>query len=83
MMEPIMVEAQFEQDGTLRPVAFQWQGEMLRVNSLGRRWDSEDYRHFLVEVNGLGVFELVHHLTEYSWKLSRKPSDFGGSTRGV
>ena len=82
-MEPISVEAHFDEDGTLRPLAFLWQGERLSVHSAGRQWDAGEHRHFLVEVAGLGVFELTYHQSEHRWHLRRTPSDFGPRKRSI
>jgi hypothetical protein len=82
-MEPVAVEAHFDDQGTLRPIAFVWHGEHLIIESAGRQWESQQYRHFLVMVAGMGVFELTYHQTEHRWHLRRKPSDFGPRKRSL
>lgn len=83
MNEKIAVEAHFEVDGTIRPIAFLWQGKRLRIASLGRRWEKESERHFLVMTHDEQVYELVFLTTECGWRLRRRPQDFRGSTQAV
>lgn len=79
MKEPIAVEARFEADGTIRPKAFLWQGRRYRIASLGRQWEDEDERHFLVMTADNRVYELAFLLQQAAWRLIRRPQDFGGS----
>jgi hypothetical protein len=78
MKEAIAVEARFELDGSIRPLNFIWRGHRYRIRSVGRQWDEESKRHFLVMVLGERVYELVYLPTESTWHLSRRPEDFGG-----
>jgi hypothetical protein len=76
MKEPIAVEARFEVDGSLRPTAFEWNGERYIIENQGRHWDEDGVQHFLVMTTGDRVFELVHLQGENQWRLSRIPQDF-------
>jgi hypothetical protein len=76
MKEPIAVEARFEAEGILRPLAFEWQGKRFIITNLGRQWEKEGMLHFLVMTTGDHVFELVHLQGENRWLLSRIPQDF-------
>jgi hypothetical protein len=76
MSEPIPVEARFEPDGRLIPLAFEWQGKRHNIESLGRQWQEGKAHHFLVMAPGNQVFELVYLQGESKWQLNRNPSDF-------
>lgn len=83
MSEIIAVEARFEADGTIRPLAFFRRGRRYRVASLGRQWEQGDERHFLVMTPSEQVYELVYQSGEGCWKLQRQPKDFRPPRRVV
>lgn len=60
---PTSVEARFDEEGRLTPLAFRWQGQRLAVGSRGRTWITGDglqqRQHFLVMTAGEAVFELA------------------------
>jgi len=35
---PVAVEARFDVDGTITPLALAWRGQMLRISDVGRSW---------------------------------------------
>jgi len=76
MSEPIAVEARFEVDGNLRPIAFEWNEKRFVIDSHGRRWEENGNQHFLVLVTGDQVFELAFLPSKNQWQLIRKPQDF-------
>lgn len=71
------VEQRGDPDSKPRPLAFNWQGTRFVVNSVGRAWDSNGDRHYLVMVQGDRVFELAYSIATGSWRLVRRPEDFG------
>jgi hypothetical protein len=75
--ETIEVETRPDSIGGQLPRAFQWQGHRYRILSLGRRWEKDRRRWFLVQTVEEQTFELVNDLTDGSWALSRTPLDFG------
>jgi hypothetical protein len=83
MSEIIAVEARFETDGTIRPLAFIQRGVRYRVASLGRQWEQGDERHFLVMTPSEQIYELVYQPGEGCWKLKRQPEDFRPPRRVV
>ncbi|NIS79931.1 MAG: hypothetical protein GTO14_06940 [Anaerolineales bacterium] len=83
MNEPIAVEARFEVDGTIRPMAFIWQGRRYRITSLGRQWEQDSERRFLVMTSSYRVYEVAYLRQESAWRLRRSPEDFGGVTKAV
>lgn len=83
MSEIIAVEARFEADGNIRPLAFFRRGRRYRVASLGRQWEQGDERHFLVMTPSEQVYELVYQSGEGCWKLQRQPKDFRPPRRVV
>jgi hypothetical protein len=76
MTESIPVEARFKTDGSLRPIAFEWQDRRFEIESHGRQWEENGEHHFLVMVSGDQVFELVYLQEDNQWRLKRSPKDF-------
>jgi hypothetical protein len=76
MSEPIAVEARFEVDGNLKPIAFEWNEQRFIIDSLGRHWEENGNQHFLVMVTGDQIFELAYLSSKNQWQLIRKPQDF-------
>jgi hypothetical protein len=76
MNEVIAVEARFEIDGAIHPLAFSWRGKRYRVVSLGRQWEEGEARHFLVMTPEEQIYELAYLLEESRWILRRTPKDF-------
>jgi hypothetical protein len=83
MNEPIEVEAQFDRDGTPRPIAFFWRGRRYLITSLGRRWEHEGAQHVLVMAPEGQVYELAYQQSESAWRLLRAPGDFGGKPEPI
>ena len=77
MSDPIAVEARFERDGSIRPLAFVWEDEIRRVVSHGRQWEENGERHFLVMTADEGVYELAYQQQDGIWRLLRRPQDLG------
>lgn len=81
MNEAIAVEASFEDDGSVRPTAFFWQGRRHVITSLGRRWEHAGALHMLVMVSAGSAYELACLPEESGWRLLRIPEDFGDRHR--
>ena len=77
----LQVEQRVEPGSMPRPVAFIWQGTRWVVNSVGRTWDSDGERHYLLMVQSGRVFELAYSDEAASWRLVRRPEDFGSSRK--
>jgi hypothetical protein len=77
MDERVTVEARFEPDGVIIPLAFIWRDHRHQISDLGRQWETEDERHFLVMIPSREVYELAFLLPESSWRLRRTPEHFG------
>jgi hypothetical protein len=78
MKQAIAVEVRFEPDGSIRPLNFIWRGQRYRISSIGRQWEEDGTRHFLVMCLDERVYELVHLPDQSTWHLGRRPEDFGG-----
>jgi hypothetical protein len=63
------VIAQFDEEGKITPLRFNWQGQMIAVTSSGRRWEDEVGQHILVMVPGERIFELIFIPAELRWYL--------------
>ena len=81
MMDPITVETQLENDGSLRPLAFIWRDRRHAIESYGRRWEQSGQVHFLVQDGSMRTFELAYATDKGSWTLLRTPEDFGPPRR--
>jgi len=77
----LQVEQRLEPGSTPRPLAFIWQGTRWVVNSVGRTWEVDGEHHYLLMVQGDRVFELAYSDEARSWRLVRRPEDFGPSRR--
>jgi hypothetical protein len=74
--EAIAVEVRLKADGAIRPLAFSWRGKRYRVASIGRQWEQDGERHFLVMTPDERVYELAYLQKEGGWRLRRRPQDF-------
>lgn len=75
MNDPVAVEARAEEGGALRPLAFLWRQRRYPITALGRQWEQDDERHFLVMTTDDQVYELVYLAREGAWRLRRAPGD--------
>jgi hypothetical protein len=83
MNEPIAVEARFEVDGSIHPQTFIWQERRYPIASLGRQWEQDGERRFLVMTADSRVYEVAFLRQEGAWRLRRRPEDFGGARKAV
>jgi PncC family amidohydrolase len=70
---PVAVEARFEEDGRLTPVAFKWQGKWTQVASVGHTWSTDDggnvILRYMVSTPGEAVFELALERATLRWRV--------------
>lgn len=78
---PIAVEARFNPDGSLQPLAFEYEGRRYQPLTYGRKWEQDDRRHFLVMTSGRKVFEICYLPSQAQWWLVRLPHDFSPDRR--
>lgn len=71
--ELIVVEARFSPGGEITPRRFEWQGQLLSVEGIGRRWKEQGERCFNVMAMGGRVFELRLDEESLRWSLVRGP----------
>lgn len=67
------VEALFRADGDIIPQRFEWQGRLLRVQGVGRRWQEDNERCFNVMAMGGRTFELRLDEETLLWSIARGP----------
>jgi hypothetical protein len=68
---PVAVEARFDEEGTITPLAVILRGRKYPVADVGRRWSEEQIRHYLV-MTPLGVrFELCLDTRALRWRVVR------------
>ncbi len=63
------VDARFEADGMIRPLAFVCKGRSMRITDWGRRWEKEGTRHFLVMTMGDRIWELRFMPATLKWTV--------------
>ena len=80
---PIAVEARFNPDGSLQPLAFEYKGRRYQPLSHGRQWEQDGRKHFLVMTPGREVFEICYLPSQAQWRLVRLPRDFSPDRRIV
>lgn len=70
---PVAVEACFGVDGTITPLALEWQGQRLRISDVGRSWTAADGQHrcWLVMIAARGTLELCLDTTTLRWRVTR------------
>jgi hypothetical protein len=70
---PVAVEAHFDADGTITPLALAWRGQMLRIGDVGRSWTAADghFRYWLVMIATGGTLELCLDTITLRWRITR------------
>ncbi|MGD8998109.1 MAG: CinA family protein [Anaerolineae bacterium] len=71
--EPIAVEAHFDVEGEITPHRFEWQGSLLAVEGVGRRWTEGAERCFNVMAMGGRLFQLRLNRETLRWSIARGP----------
>lgn len=71
--EPIAVEAYFDLDGQITPRRFEWQGQLIPVEGVGRRWTEGGERRFNVMALGGRFFQIRLDEETLRWSLARGP----------
>lgn len=66
------VEARLQADGTIRPLAFVWRGQHLKVSDWGRSWQRDEQHHFLVMTPDQRVWELRFYPAALRWTIHPK-----------
>lgn len=66
---PSVVITDFYPPADIIPVSLSWGGEMLEIIDIGRFWEDELGKHFLVMTPGDKIFELVLNSKNFSWLL--------------
>lgn len=67
------VEALFTAQGEITPRRFEWQGHLLSVEGVGRRWREQDERCFNVMAIGGRTFQLRLNEETLRWTIARGP----------
>jgi len=69
-LQPIAVEARFDEQGTVTPLSFSWRGRSYPLTDVGRRWvDEQAVVHFLVMTPPDRIFEIVFRPADLRWLL--------------
>jgi PncC family amidohydrolase len=69
----VEVSARQRKDGKTSPRSFTLDGNELRIEALGRRWEDALGEHILVMLPDQRVFELLYAPLEQAWYLARTP----------
>lgn len=72
---PTAVEARFDEQGKITPIAFHWRGRDVRISDVGRRWtevcDTHRIHHYLVMTSSQDTFELCLDTETMQWRITR------------
>lgn len=72
---PTAVEARFDEEGRVTPIAFRWQGRDVYISDVGRRWTEprgpHQLLHYLVMTPSQDTFELCLDTGTLQWKITR------------
>jgi hypothetical protein len=71
---PVSVEARFDEEGTVIPTAFTWQGRTYPISDVGRRWTETNAPHLyhcLVMTPTSETFELCLDTSTLQWRIVR------------
>jgi len=71
--DPVKVWVSFEENGEIQPTGFSSRGVNHRIDSIGRQWEKDGCRHFLVMVPIDKIYELIFNRGEMRWYL-RSPN---------
>jgi PncC family amidohydrolase len=74
--DPIKVWVSFEENGEIKPTGFSSSGVKYQVDTVGRQWEEDGCRHFLVMVPIDKIYELIFNRQEMRWYL-RSPKQPG------
>ena len=74
-MEAIEVTVKFDQSGNIKPLSFIRKGISHPVDSIGRQWEDNTGRHYLVMVPIERIFELLFVPTELRWYIRKEGPD--------
>lgn len=66
-MKKIDITARFEMDGTLQPIEFSAEGRAVKVQNVGRQWETADGKHVLVMDLRGRTYHLFLQLNDLSW----------------
>jgi len=73
-LDPVAVEARFDEQGTITPQSFILHGRRHPVSDVGRQWtDDQGQRHFLVMTPPDRIFELVFQPVNLVWRVVFSP----------
>jgi hypothetical protein len=72
---PVSVEARFDEEGTVTPTAFIWQGRTYHISDVGRRWTETNGSHrlyYCLVMTPTGeTFELCLDASIPQWRIVR------------
>ena len=72
---PVSVEARFDEEGTVTPTAFTWQGRTYPISDVGRQWAETNgphrLHHYLVMTPTEEAFELCLDTSTLQWRIVR------------
>lgn len=73
--EPVSVTARFDEEGTVTPTAFTWQGRTYLISDVGRRWMEANGPHLLyhclIMTPASETFELCLDASTLQWRIVR------------
>jgi hypothetical protein len=55
-----------------RPIAFEWQGKFLEIETILAEWQTPEGKHFRVSTTDEQIFELVYEFVRDAWEVIDK-----------
>lgn len=74
-VEPVEVTARFNEQGQIEPLSFMRRGRIYPIDRVGRRWEDESGKHFMVMTPIERVFELIFEPGSLRWFFTRVGKD--------
>lgn len=70
-MEPVEVIAVFNEQGEVSPLSFKRGGQQYQVDKVGKQWEDDTGKHFIIYFPVEKVLELVFSGATFRWYLNQ------------
>jgi PncC family amidohydrolase len=77
--DPVKVWVSIGENGEIQPTGFSSSGEKYKIDTVGRQWEKDGCRHFLVMVPIDKIYELIFNQGEMRWYL-KNPNQPGSTS---
>lgn len=70
-LEPVEVEALFDEKGGITPLRFRREGRSYQIDNVGRQWEDDAGKHFIISLPVEKVMELLYSTATSRWYLKQ------------